>query len=279
MVHQRNPFPLEEAGLILNPLGGKNLREAPFLLALANHVGLEVKVARNFKEITRATREFLPAKKLLLVSGGDGTVSAVLTASLQAGSPPRVVVLPGGTTNLIAWDVSRPRGQLKIFERFLKKLPPKIKKRRVLRILPANLYCMFCGAGLLAEGVRLYNKRRQEKGLRGLRNALPVTFWTFIKGLRATDDLPVLTGVERRAATVMLTTLEKVFLPVKLFLKEPCPAVKVGLFPRTIFPFSVLCETEVELKARFLAVDGELLESKERRFVIQTTEEVEFLSW
>jgi len=279
VVHQKNLFLLKEAALILNPLGGKNLREAPLLFALAKHVGLEVKIVKDFWEIEQTIEKLVFSKRILLVSGGDGTISAVLTACFRKKKVPALAILPGGTTNLIAWDVSRPSGQLRSFQRFLKGFPPRIKKRKVLKIWPPNLYSMFCGAGLLAEGVKLYNKRRSQKGLRGLRNALPVALQVLTKGLPSPKQWPRLKSYPRKIPIIMITTLERVFLPIQSFLKKPCPDIKVGIFARTFIPFSVLCEKEIELETYTLAVDGELVESKEGRFVIQSTEEIEFFSW
>jgi len=280
VVYQRSRR-IAEAGLVINPTSGRNLREANLLLALAHHAGLDYAEGRDFESLKEATSTLLAQKKkILLVSGGDGTFSAVLTACLRARRLPVLAVLPGGTTNLIAWDVSRPKGQLKIFRHFLAGKPPAVKIRRALKIKSYEIYGMFCAAGMLAEGIRRYNLNRQERGLRGLKNALPVT-GSLLKEVffRGRPGLPLNTSPAApfRLNTVMVTTLEKVFLPLKPFVSR-CPYLKVGFFPEKLLPFKVSCLPEIELKSSTLAVDGEIL-TGQATFTVETGPEVIFYRW
>jgi len=280
VVHQKSPFSLKDAGLILNPKGGKNTKEAFLLLAFAKHAGLEIRLGSNFKELLYATEKLLSlSKKILFISGGDGTVSAVLTACLRKGRKPAFAVLPGGTTNLIAWDVSRPRGQLSIFQRFLKGFPPLVRERKALRIEPHGLYGLFCGAGLLAEGVRLYNLRRIRSGKRGLKNALPVTLRLLLKGVKNGRESLIFGSPPQKAQAAIFTTLEKVFVSLRPFFQKPCAEIKVGLFPRTILPLFVSCEEKIALRTEILALDGEIIENKGVPFIIKAADRVVFYTW
>ena len=275
MVYPRS-HRLAQAALILNPTSGRNQKEAPKVLALANQAGLTWALVKTFAEIERETLRLLETgKRHLLVSGGDGTVSGVLTVCLRAGEKPLVSVLPGGTTNLIAWDVSRPSGQLKILENFLTGAPGVFLTRRLVRVKPKEVYGLFGGAGLIAQGVARYNERRVKEGLLGLRNALPVALRLLKEGAPGAK-LKARSFFE--AAAVLVTTLERVFLPVAPFLQKPCPSLKVGLFPRRLFPFKVLCLPRLELLSPLFALDGEILRAEDG-FVIETTEEITFARW
>jgi hypothetical protein len=97
-------------GLISNPLSQQNRRSMPAardLLAKAPHVlSAELQTIADLSEVLRefARREV----GLVAVSGGDGTVHAVMTELLNGGMfarPPLLAVLPAGMTNLISHDV------------------------------------------------------------------------------------------------------------------------------------------------------------------------------
>ncbi|HET6220754.1 MAG TPA: diacylglycerol kinase family protein [Dongiaceae bacterium] len=103
-------------GLISNPLSQQNRRSMPAvrdLLAKAPHVlPAELQAIADLPEVLRefARREV----GLVAISGGDGTVHAVMTELLNGGMferPPLLAVLPAGMTNLISHDVGL-RGRL-----------------------------------------------------------------------------------------------------------------------------------------------------------------------
>ncbi|AEH45931.1 diacylglycerol kinase catalytic region [Thermodesulfatator indicus DSM 15286] len=275
---------LKKAVLLWNPSAGKNLKEGLLLYALAKQAGLAQAPVKNYQEIEEALLNYSrEGKRHFIVSGGDGTISAFITAYLRHLPDQEIAltVLPGGTNNLIAWDVSRPFRQVKIFMNFLKAKKPLILKRRALKVIPGNYYGLFCAAGLLAEGTFFYNVLRKKEGIRGLKNIFKVVRKTFKKGLKREIPLIVETNsLVYFPETAMLTTLNKLFIPLKPFKKvSNCPKIKIGLFPRKIVPFKTLCEEEVRLHTPGIALDGEEIESPANLFKINVTKEITFLKW
>ncbi|OAG26788.1 hypothetical protein TH606_10470 [Thermodesulfatator autotrophicus] len=277
-------FCKDQVALVWNPRGGKNLKEGLILMALARQAGLTEVIVKDYSEIETTLKSLIAqGKKHFLVSGGDGTVSAFLTAYFRNFPEKEVylTVLPGGTNNLIAWDVSRPFGQLRIFKFFLTQKTPKVLKRKVLKIIPGEYYGLFCAAGLLAEGTFLYNILRKKKGIRGLKNISQVIAETIKKGFKREMPLIVETNsLVYFPETAMLTTLNRLFIPLKPFPRvNKCSQIKIGLFPRKIIPFKTFCEREVRLHTPGIALDGEEIESPANLFKIILAGEITFLKW
>lgn len=95
--------------LIHNPRGGHNRRHAPAVKALAANAGIPCWEVTNYAEIVQAMREIgALGPDMLIVNGGDGTVAVVVSCLRQPGAflqEPRLALLRGGTTNLIARNV------------------------------------------------------------------------------------------------------------------------------------------------------------------------------
>jgi diacylglycerol kinase (ATP) len=101
---------MNKIGVLSNPLSRSNkrhLRGVEEFLALHQdviHLRLE-----NFELLHGLLLEFAAADvDVLVINGGDGTISAVLTEIFEReafAQPPIIAVLPGGTSNTIARDV------------------------------------------------------------------------------------------------------------------------------------------------------------------------------
>ncbi|MEM7220277.1 MAG: diacylglycerol kinase family protein [Pseudomonadota bacterium] len=100
---------------------------------------------------------------LLAICGGDGTLSAALTELLkirgqrQNAALPAVAALPGGSTNMSAFDVNRTRrlrGCLRALARGLRE-GLEITERAVVRVTePDAARCgFFVGAGAIVQGI------------------------------------------------------------------------------------------------------------------------------
>ncbi len=98
------------AGLISNPLSQRNRQRQPAMRdAIAGYFDLLHAELDSVHATADVLRDFARREVgLLIVSGGDGTVQKVLTELLNGREfdpLPRIAVLPGGMTNLIAADV------------------------------------------------------------------------------------------------------------------------------------------------------------------------------
>ncbi|MGH6933516.1 MAG: diacylglycerol/lipid kinase family protein, partial [Dongiaceae bacterium] len=101
---------MSRIGIIINPRSQQNRRGLAGLRAIlmrhsdAVHVEIE-----SIEQIPQALADFAArGVELVGISGGDGTVQAVITALLNGRAfeqPPAVAVLPAGMTNLIAANV------------------------------------------------------------------------------------------------------------------------------------------------------------------------------
>ena len=98
------------AGLISNPLSQRNRQRQPAMRdAIAGYFDLLHAELDSVHATADVLRDFARREVgLLIVSGGDGTVQKILTELLNGREfdpLPRIAVLPGGMTNLIAADV------------------------------------------------------------------------------------------------------------------------------------------------------------------------------
>lgn len=149
-------------GVISNPGSQRNkagLGEVTELLADAPHV--DHVVLDKITDIPGILRDFARREVgVLAVAGGDGTVQAVLT-ELYGQRPfetmPLLVVVPRGTTNMIAADVGLQRRGLEGLKRLVAASAGDLTRatltRRILRLdnardLPPQYGMFFGGAGI-----------------------------------------------------------------------------------------------------------------------------------
>jgi hypothetical protein len=109
-------------GVISNPASRRNARGGLKTIEaeLAAHPQVSHRLARTPPQIDTALAELAAAGvRRVVLNGGDGTVQAALTTlALRSpfASPPQVLVLAGGTTNMSAYDLGshgRPVAQLR----------------------------------------------------------------------------------------------------------------------------------------------------------------------
>jgi len=124
--------------LISNPQSGHNRRNGRAVPDLAAHFGVPVFEARTMEEIESCLPGIAAHEPdLLIVSGGDGMVDAVLTAIRQSGlfgKEPVFALLPGGSTNMIHRDIGYRRPPLPTLEILLRfkdsEIPEKYLRKR-----------------------------------------------------------------------------------------------------------------------------------------------------
>ena len=212
-------------GCISNTHSGRNrkaLTEIRDLLSaqpqlLHREVRFPQQVAEALGDFARAGVD------LVAINGGDGTIQAALTSLYSQRlfeRMPLLALLPGGTTNMTAYDISGGR----------RKLLPSIRKllrgaetggdwtvveRPVLRVRPgadaACLYGFFFGAGAIIRGMEYFQARVHSKGLK---NELGpgLTMLRFIYGILRGDpgfagSQPIAVGLDGEAPAASDDTL------------------------------------------------------------------------
>jgi hypothetical protein len=124
----------------------------------------------------------------LVVNGGDGTAQRMLTAllgSCPSQRRPRIALLPGGTTNMTAFDLNRHRSYRRCVATLRDALDdpaPATRRRPLVQVgLPeGDQYGFFFGAGTIVQGIEYFHRRIQPGGGRhelGAGLALLRTVW------------------------------------------------------------------------------------------------------
>lgn len=124
--------------VLSNPLSSGNKSLLPKVEAfcerhpeLTHYIGDPRHIDRDLTEIAATNPH------LLVISGGDGTVQAVLTALVDAfgTNPPPIAILPSGKTNLIAQDLGAGNSPVEALERVLEIVRNDMSRHIVYRNL------------------------------------------------------------------------------------------------------------------------------------------------
>ncbi|ANX04297.1 diacylglycerol kinase family protein [Immundisolibacter cernigliae] len=172
-------------GVISNPASRHNVRGglAAIKAVLAGHPAIPHRLAQTPQQIETALGELAAAgASCVVLSGGDGTVQAALTTlSLRSpfASPPTLLVLAGGTTNMSAYDLGSHGRPARLLRRLLRGRLA-VTRRRVLCVREADgtTRCgFFFTAGGLPAAVRDCRTFRETSTLPGMRSALGTAAW------------------------------------------------------------------------------------------------------
>ncbi len=227
-------------GVLINPLSGKNRRIYGTLSRILDgHSKVLQKKVRTPQDVYDVLAEFGRLNvNILVISGGDGTVQAVLTVLFHHhpfATQPQLIVLEGGTTNMIAGDVGVPGNQASALHRILLWMESDScgatrVQRPVLRLhVPGHevKYGMFFGAASISQGVQYYRKNLHNKRLRGYPGicmTLILYFWGIIRQHNQTvtsttisvilDNQPV----QKEDFTLLfVSTLDRLFFGLRPF--------------------------------------------------------------
>lgn len=168
---------MKRIGIIVNVQAGRNRKQHGGVRAQLQGTPFECREVSDLASIREATRYFAARPlDILAVSGGDGTAQGVLTQLLRSDVRlPELAILPGGTTNMTAHDLSGPLS----LERALNALgtqyarAPQAREhvsRRLLRVeVPGRdlEYGLFLGCGVILRGMRHFRERIAARGFRG----------------------------------------------------------------------------------------------------------------
>ena len=229
-------------GLLSNPLSGRNRKALPELRALlSGEPAVLWREASTPEEAAQAMSELAAqGVEVLALNGGDGTVQAALTFLFnERPFPvlPKLALLPGGSTNMSAYDISGGRRRLRDSTRTLLgglRNPQALWNtvdRSVLQVranAEAPPRCgLFFGAGALIQGMEYCHQRIHTRGIRD-ELAPAVTLVRAIYGILRREpafagSAPIrfaMAGGEPREMRVMLvliSTLERLVLGLRPF--------------------------------------------------------------
>jgi diacylglycerol kinase family enzyme len=230
----------QRVGILTNPLSGINRKGMGALTKTISRYPLAFhKNVRTPQDIHEALFEFAGNNvDLVVISGGDGTVQAVLTVLFilkPFATQPHLVVLEAGTTNMIAGDVGISGDQSKALLRLFKWVQTgsgKITKtqRPVIRLqVPGHdAKCgMFFGAAAISQGVQYYQKNLHNKGLQGFPGiclTLARYLWaTISKQSKSTQGTRIEYGLNGQALQkenfllLLVSTLDRLFFGLRPF--------------------------------------------------------------
>ena len=232
----RNP----RIGVLVNPLSGGNRNGLEAVRKkIAEYPQVVLSEVQTPPEVLSALSEF--ARKnvdLVAVSGGDGTVQAVLTALFHTQpfkSLPPLVILKSGTTSMIAGDVGFLGSRVKVLHRLFHwaqtgEGDPCILQRPVLQVKIPNqetLYGMFFGTAGIYQGIQYCRGNMHTKGLRGeLGPGLTLLrfLWDIVcKKGEAISAAPIAAAVDQKVhpqqdyLVLFISTLERLFLGLRPF--------------------------------------------------------------
>lgn len=231
-------------GAVNNPLSGQNLKKGSMqtvLDVLSAHPEVLQHGGQTLEDIRDAAAHLCrEGVEILVVNGGDGTVQAALTGMFSqppAGRLPLLLLLPGGTTNMIAMDIGVPKERpAATLDRFLNgakegRVPADVVQRPVIRMQRgdrAPIFGMFFGAGAIYHGINFCRRWLYRVGLKGEIGpgvAMSVFILQAVLGKREAVipplhaagriDHEMFDGKEYHA--LMVSTLEHLFLRIRPF--------------------------------------------------------------
>jgi len=231
-------------GVLHNPRSGANLTAAASMRRVFGaHPDIPCRDVLDPASVAAALREMAEhGINTIAISGGDGTVNAVLnTVFAQSPFPrlPLLAALRGGTANMTARDIGMRgphdralRSLIECADRGGKGLT--VVQRPVMRIDPgarrAPIYGMFFGAAAISQGIDYCKREVHTLGLRG-EIGPAVTMARFViamaRGERAiVAPVPVTIAVDAAppatfaCAIVYVTTLEQLVLGLRPYWGE-----------------------------------------------------------
>lgn len=166
---------MSRIGLISNLKSHRNTSDIETIRAVvAHHPRIQHVEIDRVEDLASVLASFAASGvELLVVNGGDGTVQATLTALRNGAAfavPPRLAILPGGRTNLIAQDVGLPGSRGHALARLAEARPggqgvAEIR-RPILSVTYAPdkpaLHGMFFGTAAFHRAV-LFSRRQAER--------------------------------------------------------------------------------------------------------------------
>lgn len=227
-------------GLLSNPYSGRNRKQLDTIgRIVADYPNVHHQQTRDAGHIAEVLAGFADQSiELLAINGGDGTVARTLAHLLEE-QPfpvlPRVVLLPGGTTNMNVGDVGL-RGSLASAVKRLcewstdRNKPHENLVRPILRVTGGTgqpaVYGMFFGAGAIIQDIEFCRTRIYSKGISsGIGAALTLarTIWGIARNdRRFVQPVPMSVALNGSPASpardtrlLLVSSLERLILGIR----------------------------------------------------------------
>ena len=168
-----------KAGLLLNPCSGKVKKHLKKIRAYISKFSVfQICEASSLTEINQTIEYFINQRiELLVIIGGDGTVQAALNcyfSNPQVMVMPKILIVPGGTTNMTAKDIGIKGSPIKSLSRLIMLMKGErrefIVNKAVLKIVQnkrPDVYGMFFGAGVIVNGAKFFQNNIRRSGITG----------------------------------------------------------------------------------------------------------------
>lgn len=167
-------------GLLVNPTSRRNKRHLDAIKQVANaSPNIRLRITESQTEVSKSLAELAAESvNVLAISGGDGTVSRVLSHLLDEkpfAEMPLIAILPGGTANMTAGDIGFRGSVLNTLGRLRDWLEngaqdAQIIRRSILCVRPGDgqtpHYGMFFGAGAVVQGIEYTNENIHSRGMK-----------------------------------------------------------------------------------------------------------------
>ena len=228
---------MTKIGVLSNPLSRNNLKHLGELQKfLGEHQDVLHLQLTDFNSLPTVLRDFAEqAVDILVVNGGDGTVSAVLTELFEHRAfpePPLLAVLPGGTSNTIAGDVGLRGDPSRSLERLFVEVASgtyanSVATRGLIRVhydaTKSAVVGMFFGTAAICDAIvlrrRIFPQQWLPDSIAGALTLIYVLANIIAgRGGKVLSSQPIGIDVDQgksavsRYSLVMITTLRRVFL-------------------------------------------------------------------
>jgi diacylglycerol kinase family enzyme len=231
--------------LLVNPTSRRNRKHLDSIRQIAASCpGIHLCVTESSAEVSAGLAELATRPvDVLAISGGDGTVSRVLTHLIDE-TPfekmPLIAILPGGTANMTAGDIGLRGSVTTTLQRLVdwqrdQSRASQVVRRAVLRVQRgAGLtphYGLFFGAGAVVQGIEYTNENIHSRGLKSelsLGLGLARSMWGIARqdsrfvqptsiGIGIDDDM---VAEATDITLLVVSTLERLFLNIHPFWGE-----------------------------------------------------------
>lgn len=232
-------------GLLVNPTSRRNKRHLDAIAQVAAaSAKIHLRITESQAEVSRSLAELAAESvNVLAISGGDGTVSRVLTHLLDEKpfeEMPLIVILPGGTANMTAGDIGLRGSVLHTLNHLRDWLEndsggAQIIRRSILRVQPGDgltpHYGMFFGAGAIVQGIEYTNANIHARGMKNemsLGLGLVRSMWGIVRqDPRFIRPTAISVGLDENTVApaqdmtlLVVSTLERLFLNMHPFWAE-----------------------------------------------------------